>query len=102
MTTSRSSQIFKYRFHITGGPQKHLMPHGATVVHVGSQVQPSFAEGRQEEWLCLWAIVNPENDKEERKFVVVGTGHPTPPLEKYLGTAQMKSGFVWHLFEDLS
>jgi hypothetical protein len=48
---------------------------------------------------CIWAKVNPENELEKRKFVVIGTGHSFDDTNhKYIGTYQ-DGPFVWHLFE---
>lgn len=47
----------------------------------------------------LWALVNPMNDLETRKFTIVGTGNPFDSADtKYIGTFQ-DVPFVWHLFE---
>lgn len=53
---------------------------------------------------CLWALVYPEKEKEDRHFELFGTGHPVPndiSIErKYIGTYQLEDGaFVAHLFE---
>jgi hypothetical protein len=49
--------------------------------------------------LCVWAIVDPDAAKEDRKVYVIGTGHPIPEGVEYVGTVQGKSGlFVWHVF----
>ncbi len=52
---------------------------------------------------CIWALVNDdiEDDYEERKFDVFGTGHPIDEApRKYIGTYQLKGGvFVFHVFE---
>ncbi|MCK4828256.1 hypothetical protein KA005_71670 [bacterium] len=50
----------------------------------------------------IWAIVNPENELEEREFCIRGTGHPdnSGKLDNdiYIGTIQTGI-LVWHLFE---
>ncbi len=52
----------------------------------------------------IWAIVDPAAEMESRTFVGVPTGrqfhaeHATPP-ELYIGTFQLQSGLVFHLFE---
>lgn len=50
---------------------------------------------------CIWAIVNPDNEKELRHFEIYGTGHDlTASKKKYIGTFQVNGGaFVYHLFE---
>jgi hypothetical protein len=47
----------------------------------------------------IWALINPMNDLETRKFTIVGTGNPFDDTDaKYIGTFQ-DVPFVWHLFE---
>jgi len=53
---------------------------------------------------CIWAMVDTENQKEERFFEIFGTGHPMHEDmgvgREYVGTFQMHSGsLVFHLFE---
>ena len=55
---------------------------------------------------CIWAMVESENEIEERYFELFGTGHPMHVDmgngRKYLGTYQYQKGeFVGHLFECL-
>jgi len=60
----------------------------------------------QGEKVCLWAIVETEREKENRKFRIYGTGHEIRPnvgtpyntYDTYIGTAIMMGG-VWHIFE---
>lgn len=68
------------------------MPKSAEIIHVHGQ----------NEQVCLWAIVDPEAEKEERRFAIVGTGHLMfdPAIHKYIGTAHVLLGhLVWHIFE---
>lgn len=53
---------------------------------------------------CLWVLVDPENELEERIFEMYGTGYSiecNSSIErKYLGTFQLREGIlVYHLFE---
>jgi hypothetical protein len=69
------------------------MPWGARVLHVGVQ----------QDKVCLWAEVNPDNRLCPRKFYSVGTGFGTVPrgdIAKFLGTVQCNGGFVWHIYEE--
>lgn len=55
----------------------------------------------QGEDICLWALVDPNAEKEPRKFVGFGTGHDVPdhPM-KFIGTAHLHGGsLVFHVFE---
>jgi len=53
----------------------------------------------QHETLCIWVLLDPDNEKEEVKFRIFGTGHPVGIGKDwgYCGTAQL-GAFVWHLF----
>lgn len=56
----------------------------------------------QREVPTIWALVNPDAEKEERHFEVVGTGHD---ISKgiggfsYINTVQLTNGIVLHIFE---
>ena len=61
----------------------------------------------QKETPCIWALVDPNADKEERCFEVFETGHPVHydmgVDRKFIGTFQLYDGdLVFHLFERLS
>lgn len=49
----------------------------------------------------IWALVDPTNDVESRRFSIRGTGDEIDAKDSdmYIGTVQKKHGFVWHLFE---
>ena len=56
---------------------------------------------------CIWVLVCPENEIEERSFELYGTGHnihyDMGIERKYLGTYQYQRGeFVGHLFERIN
>lgn len=58
----------------------------------------------QGEFPCIWAMVNPESEKEDRSFEIFGTGEGIPSdigaERKYIGTFQLNEGqLVFHLFE---
>lgn len=54
---------------------------------------------------CIWVLVNPNNEAEERFFELFGTGHEIPCdgiSRKFIGTFQIQEGsLVFHLFERL-
>jgi hypothetical protein len=54
---------------------------------------------------CIWVLVDPEGETEERNFEIFGTGNPIyvdmGVDRKYIGTFQ-DSIFVWHLFERIN
>ena len=48
----------------------------------------------------IWAIVDPNAEEEERKFLLAGTGWDQDLSKyRYVGTFQALP-FVWHLFEN--
>ena len=85
--------IWKFPIPVTDDIFELLMPKNAELLHVG------MTESMAEIW--LWALVDPDADKEPRQFKIYGTGHPIRPNHgTYVGTAY-ESGkpLVWHLFE---
>lgn len=82
-------RIWKYSFEVEDEFTVR-MPRGAQIL----SVQPQYNE------VCLWALVNSENELEDRKFFVRGTGHPIDLSDgHYVGTFQLLGGtFVGHLF----
>ena len=68
------------------------MPKGAEILTV--QVQEGVP--------CIWAMVDPGQEKENRIIVIHGTGHPVQQAgqKKYIGTYQECEGsLIWHVFE---
>lgn len=85
-------QIWKFIVTPDGAPIK--MPKGAEILTVQSQGEQA----------CVWALVDPNNEMEERYFEVYGTGHnihyDMGINRKYINTFQLKGGsLVFHLFE---
>ena len=72
------------------------MPEGAKVLSVAER-------GEFGNRLDVWALVDPDAPMRERRFRVVGTGHPFPDAEecRFVGTVQTRVGLVWHLFESV-
>ncbi len=83
-----TNQVWKYPLALQVGDQPLELPEAAEVVHFNMQA------GRP----TLWALVNPDNRRLPRTFLVVGTGHPVPENTAYRGTC-LDGAFVWHLFE---
>lgn len=86
--------IFKYQLKVTD-EQSVLMPKDAEILCVKDINNEVF----------IYAYVNKEAIKEERYFIVYGTGHEIEndmwSKRKYIGTFVKQNGFVGHLFEDL-
>lgn len=60
----------------------------------------------QNEVPCMWALVNPTEEKEEKCFEIFGTGHDVHCDmgidRRFIGTFQLHTGsLVFHLFERL-
>lgn len=71
-------------------------------------LMPKYAEiltvQRQQGNLCMWALVDPKEEKEPRFFEIFGTGHPIKPNTNvsmsYIDTYQERDGLlIFHLFE---
>lgn len=69
------------------------MPKDAQILSVNSQGDNVF----------LWALVDPIELTESRKFMVFGTGHDVPDINlSFIGTFMLfKGGLVFHVFECL-
>lgn len=82
--------IYKYPLQVTDC-QVIEMPIGSRILAI--QMQRGVP--------CLWATVDPEEEKKEKRFIrVVGTGHELSEYIAYIGTYQMADGaLVWHVFE---
>ncbi len=85
--------IYKYRLP-EGGAFGFELPAICEPLHVG-------------EWdgnLYLWVMVDPDSEKLMRTFYIRGTGIAFSSTEEfvgdYIGTAQMSSGLVWHVFSE--
>lgn len=73
----------------------------AVMIPWQSQILCVAAQGED---VCLWALVNPSLQVEPRVIEVYGTGHEmkSAPLHKsrrYIGTAHLSNGLVFHVFE---
>jgi hypothetical protein len=81
---------------------KYVVNLGATTVSmpIGAKV---LTVAMQYESLCVWALVDPLADREVRRFMVFGTGHPIEVPDTrliYVGTIQLQGGaFIGHVFE---
>lgn len=88
-------RIYKYELKMTGLNQIKI-PAGANVFSVG--LDPA-------DRLCIWALVDPEETKEDvREFMVAGTGWDLQDeLSKhlsanFLGTVRQQP-YMWHVWE---
>ena len=84
-------QIWKYTLAI-GDFAIVAMPIGAEILLVANQ--------RDE--VCLWALVDPLAETEERTFRIIGTGHGSEGIDarSHIGSVLTMGGsLVWHVFE---
>lgn len=81
--------IYKYPLEITE-QQIFILPKDSDILDV------QFQDGD----LCLWALVNTDNDTEQRVIRIFGTGWPIDMYgsPRHISTVQ-KDGLVWHIFE---
>jgi len=90
--------IWKYILNLKDDIIDIIMPKNAEILYVGNQ----------DNYPCLWVLVETELEKENRKFRIYGTGHPILPnvntpyntYDIYVGTVITWNGkLVWHIFE---
>jgi len=82
------------KFVVKHGDDDVEMPKNAMILDVQCQIETGF---------CLWALVDPKEEKKERReFLIYDTGHDIKDSDNlmYLGTTQ-DLPFVWHIFEKL-
>lgn len=77
----------------------NLVEHQFISLPVGAK---PLAVKMQREDVCLWALIDAENEMETKSVYIFGTGNP---IEEdltdatYLGTVLMaQDAFVWHVF----
>ena len=89
-----SRVVWKYSFDRPESVVTFAMPIGAEFLTLQTQFNVP----------CVWMLVNPKAELENRTFVVFGTGHSMewsgPRDLSYVGTFQLDGGaFVFHVFE---
>lgn len=81
-------KVFKYQVDVCD-IIKVSLPYGAKPLH--------FA--MQNDQLCLWALVTPENSPHEYEFRMAGTGHPIDECGEFINTLFLREGtLVFHFF----
>lgn len=92
--TEPHQTIWKYPFRIIDKVAL-LMPQGAKLLYAAPCNEPGKGD------LCVWALVQPQAKRLERRLHVFGTGQEIPTTQQlgnYLGTVEL-GVFVWHLFD---
>ena len=83
--------VWKYDVPVDDKVWPYDLPEGARPVHV---------ECSDPVEVSVWFEVDTQAKREERRFVVIGTGHPAPDGGTYVDTATVLDGrLVWHLYE---
>ena len=83
--------VYKYELEVAG-EQTIKLPFNAEILTV--QMQGTRC--------CLWALVDPRNELNDRVICIYGTGHPIPDKIRleYINTFQIPHlGLVFHAFE---
>ena len=85
-------KIWKYKLHITD-EQIIELPKWSQVLSVGVQ------DGD----ICLWALVNPEEEIGQGQIFIRGTGHPcSEEIGGFYGTVMLRGGaLVFHVFGNI-
>jgi len=97
------NKIFKYFLDLSE-LQEIKLPIKAEILAIQDQSDSHKISQIQLPLLCLWAIVDPEETKTEKRIIrIFGTGHEIPERRsdlKYIDTVQQFQGhIVWHVFE---
>ena len=83
--------IYKYKIPEFEGELK--LPKGAKIL---------TTQVKDDEGMCIWALVDTDNSLEERKVIINGTGWKLDDIMKdkisYIATIQQE-GYVWHVIE---
>lgn len=84
-----------YKYKLNWAYTQVILPIGAKVLHFDIQNNEPH----------IWALVDPDAPKENRLFLLVGTGHQfdhDPDDTEFIGTVLANGGaLVWHVFEIL-
>jgi hypothetical protein len=68
----------------------------------GMVAMPKYARilkvGMQNGVPCLWASVDPDAEREQREFSILGTGGIVHDRWEYIGTI-FDRPYVWHVYE---
>lgn len=96
--------VYRYPIDIVG-EQTIPMPRGAEILTVAKREGSTVLLGvGAHEAVEMWALVDPDEPMEDRRFRVAGTGHPLPDVGdlQFLDSVQIAAGqLVFHVFEIL-
>lgn len=80
---------------------KFLLPSAVCTLAIPVDAE-ILSVAEQDGRICVWARCGPDAAVADRKIAAVNTGAPapSPAYGRFIGTVQMRSGIVWHVFED--
>jgi hypothetical protein len=85
--------IYKYQLKELFRENRVKMPENAQILSIQMQ----------EQYPCIWALVETDNPEIERVIEVIGTGNSIKDLElqerTFIATVQLSSQLVFHFFE---
>ena len=88
--------IYKYELIPSGNTIIVSMPKDSKLLHIHEQRGDMF----------IWAMVDTDNEVEDRQFKIFGTGHEIPKDDEhllYIGTVHLNHlELVFHVFEILN
>lgn len=85
-------KVYKYTL---SSPSIGVVDGGRIYMHPGRIIHVEA----QRDSICLWALVDPDKPKIERRFYSVVTGQEVPEDAVYIGSALLFGGsFVAHVF----
>lgn len=77
-----------WKFVLTRPAMTFQMPTGSVFVHVDEQ----------NDTVCVWVLCDPHAYDVPRYLEAVNTDDPVPARGEHIGSVQMRSGVVWHVF----
>jgi hypothetical protein len=96
-------KVYKYEIPAPmtfGKPSGVVMPAGAKILAVGSQVSNYCGAMADEELIFLWADVDPTAETQDYRFYVVPTGGTVPLGTEWIGTVQFRTvPLVFHIYQ---
>lgn len=81
-----------YKYPLTGWEQGYVkveLPEWSDILETGFDPNGE---------LCIWALVEPDNEKYTRTFMVCGTGSSVTDKVIHLASVTDRQ-FIWHVFE---
>jgi len=93
--------IWKYEFLVAENIYEFLVAENIIEVPIEGEI---LSVQNQNNKIVLWMKINTKNKIEKRRFIIFGTGQNIDTFSEniiYIGTVQMSTLLVWHVFERL-